>query len=73
MERQNNGGTEQFAVSIAEGVRFAGSGATSVSLCTLTKLLQLVQQILTPIQTQLVTGGLTLMQMVGTNENISCW
>ena len=28
---QNSGGTEQFAVSAAEGVRFAGSGATSVA------------------------------------------
>ena len=28
---QNSGGTQQFAVSAAEGVRFAGSGATSVS------------------------------------------
>ena len=28
---QNSGGTQQFAVSAAEGVRFAGSGATSVA------------------------------------------
>jgi len=28
---QNSGGTQQFAVSAAEGVRFSGSGATSVS------------------------------------------
>ena len=28
---QNSGGTQQFAVTAAEGVRFAGSGATSVS------------------------------------------
>jgi len=28
---QNSGGTQQFAVTAAEGVRFAGSGATSVA------------------------------------------
>ena len=65
---QNNGGTEQFAVSAAEGVRFAGSGATSVSFDAATQKITISS---TDTNTDTNTTNFNINANGGSNENIS--
>ena len=65
---QNTGGTEQFAVSAAEGVRFAGGGATSVSFDASTQKITISS---TDTNTDTNTTNFNINANGGANENIS--
>ena len=65
---QNTGGTEQFAVSAAEGVRFAGGGATSVSFDASTQKITISS---TDTNTDTNTTNFNINANGGSNENIS--
>ena len=65
---QNSGGTQQFAVSAAEGVRFAGSGATSVSFDAATQKITISS---TDTNTDTNTTNFNINANGGANENIS--
>ena len=65
---QNSGGTQQFAVSAAEGVRFAGSGATSVSFDAATQKITISS---TDTNTDTNTTNFNIRAHANAAENIS--